>query len=204
MLITRNGETPRVHPNAKIATSATIVGNVRIGARAYLDHHALVASSGPLVEVGAEAVVLAGAVLRSVGGTSRPAFPVRIGERTLVSPLCVLTGCQVGAGCYVATGATVLQGAAIGDHARIGAGAIVHAGTVLPGHSRVGMRHIAVPTAQGFLTTADVETARQAVAAADFFGFAFEATGTDQADLHEQVLSALLDEAHGWHDQPQA
>jgi hypothetical protein len=28
-------------------------------------------------------------MIRSVGGRNRPAFGVRIGERTLVSPLCV-------------------------------------------------------------------------------------------------------------------
>jgi len=38
MLIERNGEAPRVHSSVRIAPSATIVGNVRIGARAYVDH----------------------------------------------------------------------------------------------------------------------------------------------------------------------
>ena len=202
MLIARNGEAPRVHPEAKIAASATIAGNVRVGTRAYVDHHALVESSGPPIDIGDQAVVFAGAVLRSVGGASRPAFPVRVGSQALVSPLCVLTGCQVGAGCYVATGAVVLQGAAVGDHARIGAGAIVHAATVVPDHSRVGMRRIAVPTPQGFLSTADIETAREAVAAGDFFAMAFDAADEDQAGLHEQVLITLLEEVHGWRDEP--
>jgi carbonic anhydrase/acetyltransferase-like protein (isoleucine patch superfamily) len=202
MLIARNGEAPRVHPEAKIAVSATIVGNVRIGARAYVDHRALVESSGPPVDIGEQAVVFAGAVLRSVGGASRPAFPVRVGARTLVSPLCVLTGCQVGVGCYLATGAVVLQGAAIGDNVRIGAGAIVHAATVLPDGSRIGMRHIAVPTSHGFLSTADIKTAREAVAAVDFFALAFDAAEEEQASLHEQVLAALLEEVHSWRDEP--
>jgi carbonic anhydrase/acetyltransferase-like protein (isoleucine patch superfamily) len=97
VLISRNGEVPRVAPGAKIAASANIVGNVQIGNRAYVDHGVVIESSGPLIEIGDEAVLFAGAVVRSVGGSSRPAFPVRIGERTLVSPLCVLTGCQIGA-----------------------------------------------------------------------------------------------------------
>src|SRR5215211_3426444 len=101
MLVARNGETPHVHPTAKVAATATIVGSVRIGARAYVDHHVLIESSGPPIAISAEAVVFAGAVIRSVGGVSRPAFGVRVGTRTLVSPLCVLTGCRVGAGCYL-------------------------------------------------------------------------------------------------------
>jgi carbonic anhydrase/acetyltransferase-like protein (isoleucine patch superfamily) len=202
MLIARNDAVPRVHPEAKIAASATIVGNVRIGAGAYVDHHVLLESSGPPIDIGDQAVVFAGAVIRSVGGAKRPAFPVRVGARTLVSPLCILTGCEVGTGCYVATGAIVLQGAAVGDNVRIGVGAIVHATTVLPDHGRVGMRHIAVPTSHGFVSTSDIEEAREAVAAVDFFALAFDAADEDQAGLHGQVLSTLLQEVHGWRDQP--
>lgn len=202
MLIERNGEAPRPRTSARIASSASVVGNVRIGAHAYVDHGVVIESSGPLVEIGDEALVFAGTVVRSVGGLTRPAFPVGIGERTLVSPSCVLTGCQVGRNCYIATGAIVLQGARLGDHVRIGAGAIVHATTVLPDHARVGLRHIAAPTAEGYASTADVETARRAVAELDFFEAAFGVSAADQARLHEQVMTTLLDEVHGWRDEP--
>lgn len=202
MLIERNDEAPRAHASAKIASSATVVGNVQIGAGAYVAHGVVIESSGPLIEIAEEVIVFAGAIIRSVGGKSRPAFPVRIGERTLVSPLCVLTGCQVGRNCYVATGAVLLQGVTLGDHVRVGAGAIVHATTALPERARVGMRHVAVPTPDGYLSTADVERAREAVAAIDFFETAFGAAGEDQAELHAQVMTRLLDEVHAWQDQP--
>jgi carbonic anhydrase/acetyltransferase-like protein (isoleucine patch superfamily) len=202
VLIERNDEAPRAHASAKIASSATVVGNVQIGAGAYVAHGVVIESSGPLIEIAEEVIVFAGAIIRSVGGKSRPAFPVRIGERTLVSPLCVLTGCQVGRNCYVATGAVLLQGATLGDHVRVGAGAIVHATTALPERARVGMRHVAVPTPDGYLSTADVERAREAVAAIDFFETAFGAAGEDQAELHAQVMTRLLDEVHAWQDQP--
>jgi carbonic anhydrase/acetyltransferase-like protein (isoleucine patch superfamily) len=204
VLIERNGEAPRVHSSAQIAPSATIVGNVLIGARAYVDHGAVIASAGPPVEIAAEVIVFPGAIIRSVGGTSRPAFGVSIGERTLVSPLCVLTGCTVGDNCYLATAAILLQGATLGDHVRVGAGAIVHATTVVPERARVGMRHVAVPTGEAFLSTADVERAREALTAVDFFDTAFGADQDDQADLHAQVMAALLEEVHAWQDEPLA
>ncbi|MFL5796648.1 MAG: DapH/DapD/GlmU-related protein [Actinomycetota bacterium] len=175
---------------------------MQVGARAYVDHGVTIESGGPLIEIAEEAVLFAGAVVRSVGGLGRPPFPVRIGPRTLVSPQCVLTGCEVGANCYVATGAILLQGAVVGDHVRIGAGAIVHATTVLPDRARVGIRHLAVPVQDGFLSTPDVEQAREAVAGIDFFDAAFGAADEDQAALHEQVMSSLLQEVHGWHDEP--
>jgi carbonic anhydrase/acetyltransferase-like protein (isoleucine patch superfamily) len=202
VLIERNGEAPRVHASAQIAPSATIVGNVLIGARAYVDHGAVIASGGPPIEIAGEVIIFPGAIIRSVGGTTRPAFGVRIGEQTLVSPLCVLTGCTVGHNCYLATAAILLQGARLGDHVRVGAGAIVHATTVVPERGRVGMRHVAVPTADGFLSTADVERAREAVAAIDFFETAFGADEHGQADLHAQVMTTLLDEVHAWQDEP--
>jgi carbonic anhydrase/acetyltransferase-like protein (isoleucine patch superfamily) len=200
MLIERNNDVPRVHPTARIASSATIVGNVQIGASAYVGHGVVIESSGPLVEVAEAVILFTGAIIRSVGGRSRPAFPVRIGERTLVSPLCVLTGCQVGGNCYVATGAILLQGATLGDGVRVGAGAIVHATTVLPERARVGMRQVAVPTPEGFLSTADIERAREAVAGIDFFETAFGVVDADQADLHAQVMATLLEETRGWQD----
>src|SRR5215211_8255496 len=202
MLIARDGQAPQIAPDALIAASAQIIGNVRIAAGAYVDHGVVIESSGPPVEIREAAVLFAGAVVRSVGGLSRPAFPVRIGERTLVSPSCVLTGCQVGRNCYIATGAIVLQGATIGDHVRVGAGAIVHATTTLPDNARVGMRHVAVPSPEGFTSTADIESARRHVAAVDFFETAFGAAEADQDRLHEQVMRTLLDEVHGWQDEP--
>jgi len=202
VLITRNGQAPQVDPDATVAATAQIVGDVRIGARAYVDHGVVIESSGPPIEIGGEAIVFAGAVIRSVGGSSRPSFPVSIGERTLISPQCALAGCRVGLGCYVATAAIVLQGATIGDHVRVGAGAIVHATTVVPHGARVGMRHVAVPSPEGFTSTADIESARRRVAAVDFFETAFGAAEADQDRLHEQVMRTLLDEVHGWQDEP--
>src|SRR5215216_4459396 len=79
----RNDVTPRVHETATIASSAPVVGNVQIGARAYVDHGAVIESSGPLVQIADEVIVSAGALIRSVGGSSRPTFPVRVAERTL-------------------------------------------------------------------------------------------------------------------------
>jgi hypothetical protein len=64
------------------------------------------------------------------------------------------------------------------------------------------MRHVAIPTADGYLSTADIEAARRGVAELDFFGTAFGVSETAQVDLHEQVMTALLDEVHGWHDEP--
>jgi hypothetical protein len=103
VLIERNGDAPRGHASAQIAPSATIVGNVLIGARAYVDHAAVIASGGL--------------------------------------------------------------------------------------------------TSDGFLRTADVERAREAVTAIDF-ETVFGAHEDDQPSLHAQVIATLFDEVHAWQDEP--
>jgi hypothetical protein len=58
-----------------------------------------------------------------------------------------------------------------------------------------------VPTAEGFLSTPDVERAREPVTAIDFFEAAF-GIDEDQANLHAHVMAALLDLVHAWQDEP--
>jgi carbonic anhydrase/acetyltransferase-like protein (isoleucine patch superfamily) len=149
MLLSRNGEAPRAHRDARIAISAQIIGHVELGAGCYVDHGVVMESAGPAIVIEDETIVFAGAVIRSVGGAAQRPFPVHIGARTLVSPMCTLTGCDIGRSCYLATRCIVLQGAAVGDQVVVGVGALVHSTTRLSDRARVGMRHIAVPTANG-------------------------------------------------------
>jgi carbonic anhydrase/acetyltransferase-like protein (isoleucine patch superfamily) len=202
MLVERNGKAPRVDSTTRVADSARIVGNVTIGPRCYIDHQVVIESAGPPVHIGEGVIIFPGSVVRSVGGRSRPAFDVVVGDWTLIAPHSTVTGCHIGSYCYVATAAIVLQGASVGDYSRLGVGSIVHAKTALPEGTRVGMRHVAAPRREGFISTADIEEARQAVGAAGFFETAFGLEETDSADLHERVMRRLLDEVHAWEDRP--
>jgi carbonic anhydrase/acetyltransferase-like protein (isoleucine patch superfamily) len=199
-LTKRDGREPVVHPSAKVAASAELIGAVSIGARCYIDHHVVIESAGPPIEVGDESIILAGTVIRSAGGRSRPSFDVRVGPRSLIAPHCTLVGAWVGRNCYIATGVIVLQGARIADDCLIGVGAIVHALTRLPAGTRVGLRHVAVPEGDEFLSTADIDLARKTLGSEQFFEAAFGVNEGDQVTLHEQVLTRLLDEVHGWND----
>lgn len=202
MLYERNGRRPQLHASAVVAHTARLVGDVTVGERCYIDHGVVIESSGAPITLGDETIVLANSVLRSVGGTSRPAFPVTIGSRTLVGPACVLAGCQIGAQCYIATAVLVFHGAEIGDGTRVGAGAIVHHHTRLPPGGRVGLREIAVQGETGAVCTGDVAAARELLARSDFFGAVFEEQPVDQAELHERVMVRLLEEVMGWVDRP--
>jgi carbonic anhydrase/acetyltransferase-like protein (isoleucine patch superfamily) len=200
MIVSRNGLTPAIHPSSVVAPSAQIIGNVTIGEHCYIDYNVVIESSGTPISIGNETIILANSVIRSVGGISRPPFPVHIGNRTLISPLCALAGCTVGSNCYIATAVLIFQGAVIGDNCRVAAGAIVHLKTVLPPGSRIGLRHVAAPTEGGFLATADIQQARDAIAQADFFQTVFEEPQNNA--LHSAVMDRLLQEVSGWTDSP--
>lgn len=160
----------------------------------------VIESSGPPIHLASRVLVFANSVVRSTGGVARPAYPVEIGDETLVAPLCALTGCTVGPLCYVATGVVVLQGASIGEGSRIAVGAIVHAGAKLPANSRVGMRHFAVPGHPDAVITANLDEAREAIRRSDFFDAAF-GVEQDAGTLHREVIRKLLGEVGEWSDQ---
>ena len=204
MLFSRDGRTPAVHDNATVAASASVVGNVTIGAGCYVDYGAVVESSGPPVTLGNGVVVIANAVIRSTGGRHRPPFPVTIDDNTLVGPQSVLIGCRIGADCYVATAVIVFQDADVGDGTRLGAGSIVHAGAVLPPASRVGFRHVAAPDGDQVRITSDVDEARGLVGQADFLGTGFDPHEDDAVALHRRVIDRLRREVSDWHDEPSA
>jgi carbonic anhydrase/acetyltransferase-like protein (isoleucine patch superfamily) len=201
MLLQRNDARPAVAAGAWVAETAHVVGNVVIGEGCVVDHGAVLVSSGPEVRLDAGAVVMPGAVIRSVGGAHRPAHPVRIGAESLVGPMAALAGCTIGAACYVATGVMVFQGAVVGDGSRLSAGSIVHVGTELPAGSRVGLRHYAVPGDDGAVITPDLETARPLLARAGFFDRVFaDGDQDDLAALHRRTTATLRAEAADWTD----
>lgn len=184
---------PAVAPDAFVASSAVLAGDVRIGPGSVIDHGALIVSTGTPVVVGARVVVMPGAVIRSTGGGQRPPHPVTIGDDCLIGPQAALAGCALGAAVYVATQVMVFHGAVVGDGCRLGAGSIVHTGARLPERTRVGMRHFAVPGPGGAaaVVTSDLDRARELLAAADFFGAAFADASADPMELHRHSAGAV-------------
>jgi carbonic anhydrase/acetyltransferase-like protein (isoleucine patch superfamily) len=187
---------PVVAPDAFVASSAVVVGDVRIGPGTVIDHGALIVGTGAPVELGARIAVMPGAVIRSTGGGQRPPHPVHIGDDCLIGPQAALAGCTLGAAVYVATQVMVFHGAVVGDGCRLGAGSIVHTGARLPDRARVGMRQFAVPGPDGAaVVTSDLDEARELLAAADFFGKVFsEEAPADLMELHQRSTAAVAAE----------
>ena len=200
VLVARSGISPSVAAAARIAPSAQLVGDVRVGAGCVIDYGAVVLCSGPPVVIGAGSVVMANAVIRSSGGSHRPGFAANIGEDVLVGPLSSLVGCTIQDAVYIATGVMVFQDVVVGRASRLGAGSIAHVGARLPPGSRVGMRQYAVADEHETVITGGLERARAALSRADFFTRAFAEDERDLESLHRSAVSRLRAEAAEWPD----
>ncbi|MFA1551573.1 gamma carbonic anhydrase family protein [Actinomadura chokoriensis] len=121
------GKTPIVHPDAFVAPTATLVGEVIVEAGASVWYNAVLRGDFAPVIVRAGANVQDGAVLHAP-----PDLPCEIGEGATVAHLCLVHGATVGREAMIANHATVLDGALIGARSMIAAGALVLGGTHIP------------------------------------------------------------------------
>jgi carbonic anhydrase/acetyltransferase-like protein (isoleucine patch superfamily) len=127
---------PTVSPDAWIAVTATLVGDVRVEAEASIWYGAVLrADFGPII-VRRGANVQDGSVLH--GGDD----PVtEVGEGATIGHLCVVHGAVIHAEALIGNGATVLDGVIVGRRALVAAGCTVPPGMKIPD----GMLAVGVP-----------------------------------------------------------
>ena len=139
MLYESRGARPRVDPDALVAASAIVSGDVTIGPGSRVMHGAvLTAEDGPIV-IGANVVVLENAVIRGRAGHA-----AIIGDEVMVGPHAHVNGCTVGSGAFIATGASVFPGAVIGEGAEVRINAVVQVNTRLAAGAVVPISWVAV------------------------------------------------------------
>jgi len=121
-----------VAPDAFVAPTAVLRGEVTIGARSSVWYGAILRGDLAPVILGADTNVQDGSILHvEVDG------PVVLGDRVTVGHRAVVHGCVVEDDCLIAIGALVLSGARIGRHSIVGAGAVVKEGWQVPPRSVV-------------------------------------------------------------------
>jgi carbonic anhydrase/acetyltransferase-like protein (isoleucine patch superfamily) len=139
VLIEHQGMEPRIDPTAWVAPTATVCGDVTIGAESAVLFGAVITAEGGPVEIGRSCVIMENAVVR---GTRR--HPTRLGDHVLVGPSAYLTGCSVEDDVFLATRSTVFNGARIGTRSEIRINGVVHLRTVLEPETTVPIGWVAV------------------------------------------------------------
>lgn len=139
MLLSHNGKSPLIAPDAYVAPTATICGDVTIGPGSRILFGACLIAEAGSIELGSDCIVLENAVVRS---TVR--WSARIGNRCLVGPHAHLVGCTLKDEVFVATGASIFHGAVLGERSEVRVNGVVHLRTELPADATVPISWVAV------------------------------------------------------------
>jgi gamma-carbonic anhydrase len=121
-----------IHPTVFIAETATIIGDVSIGAESSVWFGAIIRGDVTRVTIGQRSNVQDGAIIH--GSHDQP---VIIGNGVTISHGAIVHAASLADNVMIATRATVLDKADIGENTIIGAGAIVTPGTIIPPNSLV-------------------------------------------------------------------
>jgi carbonic anhydrase/acetyltransferase-like protein (isoleucine patch superfamily) len=111
---------PRVHPDAWVADSAVLIGDVQMAAGASLWPTAVARADVCPIVIGEGSNVQDGAVLHG-----DPGQPVLIGSDVTIGHRAVVHGATLQDGCLIGIGAVVLNGVTVGAGALVAAGAVV-------------------------------------------------------------------------------
>ncbi|MFH8222226.1 gamma carbonic anhydrase family protein [Streptomyces sp. NPDC018057] len=126
------GREPQVDAEAFVAPSASVIGEVVLGAGASVWYGAVLRGDVERIAVGADSNVQDNCTLHA-----DPTFPVSVGARVSVGHNAVVHGATVEDDCLVGMGATVLNGAVIGAGSLVAAQALVPQGMRVPPGSLV-------------------------------------------------------------------
>ena len=114
------GKRPQVHPDAYVAPTAVLIGDVEVGANASIWFGAVLRGDEAAIKVGDGANVQDNAVIHVSAN-----LPTVIERDATIGHSVQLEGCVVEEGALVGMGATMLQ------RSRLGAGAVLAAGGLL-------------------------------------------------------------------------
>lgn len=140
---------PELEAGVYVEGSASIIGDVHLGAASSVWFGAVIRGDNARIEIGAGSNIQDLAVIHGLPGS-----PVSIGAGVSIGHHAALHGCTIGGNCLIGIGAVILDGAVIAPNTIIGAGTLVPAGRSYP----EGVLLTGVPArAVRSLTAAEVE-----------------------------------------------
>jgi carbonic anhydrase/acetyltransferase-like protein (isoleucine patch superfamily) len=129
------GHRPKVDPDAYIAPTAVLIGEVEVEAGASVWFGAVLRADEAAIRVGPGANIQDNAVIHCAEN-----LPTVIEKDVTIGHSAQLEGCVVEEGALVGMGATMLQGSRLGAGSMLAAGAVLGEGAEIPpGHLAAGV-----------------------------------------------------------------
>ena len=133
MIIGYRGISPQLADGVFLAPTATVIGDVHIGADSGIWFGVILRGDVNRIRIGRRTNLQDGTIVHVTSGT----HPTEIGDGVTVGHGVKLHGCTIADGCLIGIGAIVLDGAVIGEASMVAAGTLVVPGTVVPPRSLV-------------------------------------------------------------------
>ena len=120
-----DGVAPVIAPDAFIAPTAAVIGNVEIGAQSGVWFHCVLRGDTNFIRIGARTNVQDGTIIHV---NAEPEFACIIGDDVTIGHAAIVHACVLENRAFVAMGATVLDGAVIEEGGMLGSGAVLTPG----------------------------------------------------------------------------
>ncbi len=130
LIIPYRGILPRIAETVFIAATATVIGDVEIGADSGIWFAAVLRGDVNEIRIGEGTNIQDGAIIHVSSGRvgSSAKLGTFIGSGVTVGHMAVLHACTIGDDAFIGMGATVMDGAVVEDGAMVAAGALVTPG----------------------------------------------------------------------------
>ncbi len=130
MIKTLNGKTPKVHPEAFVAETAVLIGDVTLEKGASVWYGAVLRADIAPIVVGENSNIQDGCMVHVSEGK-----PTILGKHVTVGHAAVLHACQIEDNALIGMGAVVLDDATVGQAAILGAGSVLPERKSVPAHT---------------------------------------------------------------------
>lgn len=119
-----DGVVPRIAPDAFVAPTAAVIGDVVIGEKSGVWFHCVLRGDTNFIRVGARTNIQDGTIVHVNAGR----FPCLIGSDVTIGHAAIVHACTLEDRAFVGMGATVLDGAVIEEGGMLGAGGLLPIG----------------------------------------------------------------------------
>jgi len=126
-IYTLDGVTPKIAPDAFVAPTAAVIGDVEVGSETGIWFHCLVRGDINIIRIGARTNIQDGTIIHVDYGDAAAI----IGDEVTVGHNAVIHGCTLRNRAFVGISATVLDGATIEEGGVLGAGGLLTPGKVI-------------------------------------------------------------------------